>query len=300
MADKQSDRQASTKWSRTFGVHADPDGTALNAAKGLKRFFHGDPGGPFNLTPAGFFLPIFLVGSGVYTGMNVAEIESEIMARQALPTIDDTSLQTGIQNNQYGVVGFEYEERSYMLVRDQDDYRLFKRDNYGGHYAFIQDVEDAYPIILKAGQAMESYVETLEQGGVSESQPNLKVFSGVSKVYGEEGYAYRFASARERLFSTGESFVDIYRQQSDMLGFVAQEILKGHYGFAEEPDYLERGYKMVVEERFDRDAEAKAKIGGGIFSGTLAIALLGGGLCAANAGRRASRRRAERGNRPGV
>lgn len=299
MADKPSDKHKTTLWSKTFGAHADPDGTALNAVKGVRDFFRDDYG------PLGMSFPAFAVGIGscvgvLMAGIGGANLTHDQLETRFVPPEMDAAIQLGVEGNQYGAVGFEHEGRNYMLVRDEGDFRLFRQGDHN-RFDFIDDVDDAYAIIRKAGERMVSYAEALENEDedLPDYKPEILSLEGVSTLYGNDNNPHRFVSAiADREFTSGESLSDVYEAQGDALRVSASEVLRGGYGFDADHSYATRGTETQVTTHTHRQAEEIYYVGLSLLGLALGGGALGSGIVAARAGRRASRRRQDRNKGP--
>ena len=292
MADKLSDQHKTTVWSKTFGAHADPNVTALNSVKGFGGAFR-DEYGPMGMSLPAFFMAVAGGIGGLMAGVGGASISSEVSTVRYLPAALDTEIHAGIEQSQYGVSGFEHDGMNYMLVHDGENYRLFQRAG-NDQFSFVEDVDDAYAIIRKAGENMIFYARALDDPSqnLPEDKPEILEFDGVSVVHGNASNAFRYASnVSDHAFSAGNNFADVYEAQGDVFLESAAAVLKGGYGFDVDQSYAKRDTEVHVTTKIDREAQEITYVGLGILGLVLGGGLLGGTVSGISAGRRASRRR---------
>lgn len=295
MADKPLDKHKTTMWSKTFGVHADPDGTALNAVKGARDFFWDSRWG-------GAEVPTVIMGiaggiSGLLAVLGGATLTYDSTTTHTLPPALDAALHAGVEQTQYGVVGFEHDGANYMLIRDGEDYRLFEQDN-DNRFNFVSDADDAYAIIRRAGEGMVMYAQALENPDqiLSEYKPEILALNDVSAVYESDHGIHRSVTGIEDYaFAQGERFSGVYETQGNILRDVAVDVLDGSYGFEGDEEFDRLGSEERVTTHVNKESQEIMYAGLGILAATLGLGALGGGVAGVSAGRKAARRRRNRG-----
>lgn len=287
MADKPSDKQDVTKWSKTFGAHADPEGPLKKGMEGAKDFFVTPKG---ELTAkAGIPGLIGLVFGVMPLAFGAAFMYEKEERLVAPPSAIDTAVQESS-------IAFEVNSRNYLLVTSEDGvYRLYK-DTGDGSLAFIPDSDDAHEIVSRAQIYTDYYVRGVESGDSDayRLKGDILQFSDVSKVYGDAQTATRyFSEVSEVSFPLGESFLDSYKELSVQLEEARQTIVQGQYGFSADQTYETMGQGELKNfYELNERAEGVRDFGAKTLGGVAGFLMLGGiGAAGISATSAANRRR---------